>query len=136
MIAFVCSECGKLLKIKEEAAGRKGRCPHCQQPMTVPTATEATRARMEPSSESDSSIPPSPKPKLRGESLEERFQRERQLPIAELLRIGKETAEELADVHERGAIHRDLKPANIWLEGDKGRVKILDAGAGRSARAG
>ena len=55
----------------------------------------------------------------------------RQLPLAEVLRIGRETAEGLAAAHERGLIHRDIKPANLWLEGDKGRVKILDFGLAR-----
>lgn len=45
MIDFLCSKCGKSLKVKDELAGRKGRCPHCQQPMTVPSLAEAARGR-------------------------------------------------------------------------------------------
>src|SRR5262249_20819238 len=48
-------------------------------------------------------------------------------------RIGRETAEGLAAAHQRGLIHRDIKPANLWLEGAKGRVKILDFGLARAA---
>ncbi len=70
---------------------------------------------------------------LDGESLEARLRRERRLPVAEALRIGRETAEGLAAAHERGLIHRDIKPANLWLEGAKGRVKVLDFGLARGA---
>jgi WD40 repeat protein/serine/threonine protein kinase len=94
-------------------------------------------------------------PLLRGESLDDRLQREKTLPIAEILRIGKEAAEGLAAAHERGLIHRDIKPGNIWLESrgrdaagatmseatfagvappsTGGRVKILDFGLARAA---
>ncbi|HTU18509.1 MAG TPA: serine/threonine-protein kinase [Gemmataceae bacterium] len=278
MIAFLCSGCGKSLKVKDELAGRKGKCPHCQQSMTVPSVADAARERAEQAghdnySESDAKtiLPPNldaaldpktilpavprgksgmkkgntlipdapttapagngdaelydflssaqeadeigrlgsyrvlkvlgaggmgvvfqaedPKlkrlvalkamlpalaasgtnkerflrearaaaaiehdhiipifqvdedrgvpfiamPFLRGESLEDRLKRQRKLPIEEALRIAKETAEGLGAAHERNMIHRDIKPANIWLEGEKGRVKILDFGLARSA---
>lgn len=69
-------------------------------------------------------------PLLRGETLEARLQREKApLPVADVLRIGRETALGLAAAHERGLIHRDIKPANLWLDaGAGGRVKILDFG--------
>ncbi len=261
MITFLCSGCGKSLKVKDELAGRKGRCPNCQQPMTVPASTDTanvseTDARtVLPQSlgaQRDSrTVPPSgprgtngvkkggaagaaapkaelydflapaqaedelgrlgsyrvlkvlgaggmgvvfqaedPKlhrlvalkamlpalaaseankerflrearaaaaiehdhivaifqvdedrgvpfiamPLLRGESLEDRFKRQRKLPADEVCRIARETAEGLAAAHERNMIHRDIKPANIWLEGDKGRVKLLDFGLARSSR--
>ncbi len=69
---------------------------------------------------------------LEGESLEDRLRRESPLPIAEILRIGGETAEALGAAHARGLIHRDIKPANIWLESGGGRVKILDFGLARA----
>ncbi len=65
---------------------------------------------------------------LQGETLDDRLARERDLPLTEVLRIGREIAEGLAGVHEQGIIHRDLKPSNIWLEGPRGRVKIIDFG--------
>jgi serine/threonine protein kinase len=71
-------------------------------------------------------------PLLQGESLAERLKRQRRLPPAEVLRIGREIAEGLAAAHEAGLIHRDIKPANLWLE-KHGRVKILDFGLARSA---
>jgi serine/threonine protein kinase len=65
---------------------------------------------------------------LLGETLEDRLNREGKLPAEEILRIGQEIAEGLAEAHERGLIHRDVKPANIWLEEGRDRVKIVDFG--------
>jgi WD40 repeat protein len=70
-------------------------------------------------------------PLLQGESLDDRLRRPPALPVPEVLRIGREIAEGLAAAHERGLIHRDVKPANVWLEGKRGRVKILDFGLAR-----
>jgi serine/threonine protein kinase len=69
---------------------------------------------------------------LRGETLESRLRRDGSVPVAEVLRIGREIAEGLSAAHERGLVHRDIKPANIWLEAGRGRVKILDFGLVRS----
>src|SRR5262249_7798009 len=38
MISFPCPACGKTLKIKADLAGKKGKCPACQQALTVPAA--------------------------------------------------------------------------------------------------
>jgi serine/threonine protein kinase len=65
---------------------------------------------------------------LLGETLEDRLNREGKLSVDEILRIGQEIAEGLAEAHERGLIHRDVKPANIWLEEGRDRVKIVDFG--------
>ncbi|HTU23360.1 MAG TPA: protein kinase, partial [Gemmataceae bacterium] len=70
---------------------------------------------------------------LEGEALEDRLKREGKLPLAEVLRIGREIAEGLQAAHEHGLIHRDIKPANVWLEGKRGRAKILDFGLARSS---
>jgi formylglycine-generating enzyme required for sulfatase activity/serine/threonine protein kinase len=92
---------------------------------------------------------------LDGETLDECLKRDRRLPIAEALRIGREIAAGLAAAHHRGLLHRDVKPSNIWLEEHSGpakgqssipppspqplassrsssRVKILDFGLARS----
>ncbi|HND56851.1 MAG TPA: protein kinase, partial [Pirellulaceae bacterium] len=70
---------------------------------------------------------------LQGESLEQRMRRNFALPVAEVLRIGREIAAGLAAAHDAGVIHRDVKPANIWIEDTSGRVKILDFGLARLA---
>src|SRR2546423_10411921 len=72
-------------------------------------------------------------PFLKGEPLDERLNREKALPIADVLRIGREAAKGLGAAHTAGLIHRDIKPANLWLEGERGRVKILDFGLARAA---
>jgi serine/threonine protein kinase len=69
---------------------------------------------------------------LKGESLDERLEREPQLPAVEVLRLGREIACGLAAAHQQGLIHRDIKPANIWLEAGDQRVKILDFGLVRA----
>jgi ribosomal protein S27E len=76
----------------------------------------------------DRGVPYLAMPFLRGEPLEDRLRREGKLPIAEVLRIGRETALGLAAAHAHGLIHRDVKPGNIWLEAGRRRVKILDFG--------
>ncbi len=70
---------------------------------------------------------------LDGEALEERLRRVGRLPPAEVLRIGRETAQALAAAHAKGLIHRDIKPGNLWLEKDSNRVKVLDFGLAYSA---
>jgi len=72
-------------------------------------------------------------PLLRGKSLAGALTTESRPPLTTVLRITREIAEGLAAAHERGLIHRDIKPSNIWLEGDRGRVKILDFGLARVA---
>ncbi|QDU25728.1 Serine/threonine-protein kinase PrkC [Anatilimnocola aggregata] len=72
---------------------------------------------------------------LEGESLEDRLERETTLPLAEVMRIGREIALGLSAAHQRKLIHRDIKPGNIWLEAPRGRVKVLDFGLARAAGA-
>ena len=54
-------------------------------------------------------------PYVEGESLRDRLNRDRQLPIPEALRIASEAAEALDYAHRHGVVHRDIKPENILL---------------------
>jgi serine/threonine protein kinase/Tfp pilus assembly protein PilF len=56
-------------------------------------------------------------PYIEGETLRSRLLREKQLPIAEALRITCEVADALHYAHQHGVIHRDIKPENILLTG-------------------
>ncbi len=65
-------------------------------------------------------------PFVEGESLRDRLDREKQIPVDEALRITKALASALDYAHRRGIIHRDIKPANILLH--DGQPVIADFG--------
>ena len=65
-------------------------------------------------------------PFVDGETLRTRLTRDRQLPIAEAMRITREVADALAYAHGRRVIHRDIKPENILLQG--GHALVADFG--------
>jgi serine/threonine-protein kinase len=65
-------------------------------------------------------------PYVEGETLRDRMERERQLPVDEAVRIATDVAEALHSAHEQGIIHRDIKPANILMS--KGRPLVADFG--------
>jgi Protein kinase domain len=67
-----------------------------------------------------------------GMSLQGRLESEGPLQLAEILRIGLQTAAGLAAAHAQGLVHRDIKPANILLENGVERVKITDFGLARA----
>jgi hypothetical protein len=65
---------------------------------------------------------------LKGETLQQRLNREGRLSLAETVRIARQTAKGLEVAHRHGLVHRDVKPSNLWLEASTGRVTILDFG--------
>jgi serine/threonine protein kinase len=71
-------------------------------------------------------------PLIGGRSLQERVDQDGALGLAEVLRIGMQTAQGLAAAHAQGLVHRDIKPANILLENGVERVKITDFGLARA----
>jgi hypothetical protein len=70
---------------------------------------------------------------IAGETLEQRLQRVKRLPLKEIVRIAMQTAHGLAAAHAQGLIHRDIKPGNILLEPPHDRVKLTDFGLARIA---
>ncbi len=70
-------------------------------------------------------------PFVEGESLRDRLSREKQLPIADAVRITSEVAGALDYAHRKGVIHRDIKPENILLH--DGRALVADFGIALAA---
>ncbi|MEO8900326.1 MAG: serine/threonine-protein kinase, partial [Polyangiaceae bacterium] len=70
---------------------------------------------------------------LDGESLEQRMERERDLPLNDAVRITRHVGRALSRAHAQGIVHRDLKPGNVFLtrseDDELGWVaKVLDFG--------
>ena len=65
-------------------------------------------------------------PYVEGESLRDRIDREKQLPVDEAVRIATAVANALDHAHRHKVIHRDIKPANILLQ--DGEPVVADFG--------
>ena len=70
-------------------------------------------------------------PFVDGESLRDRLDREKQLPIDVALSVAREVGDALQYAHAHGVIHRDIKPANILLQG--GHALVADFGIALAA---
>ena len=49
MIHLQCPACTKALKLKDELAGKKLKCPSCGKPVAVPQSTATLASRVKPS---------------------------------------------------------------------------------------
>jgi tetratricopeptide (TPR) repeat protein/tRNA A-37 threonylcarbamoyl transferase component Bud32 len=65
-----------------------------------------------------------------GESLEERLEREGELPIETAVEIVEEVVDALGYAHGQGVVHRDVKPGNVLSHG--GHVMIVDFGVAKA----
>ena len=68
-------------------------------------------------------------PRLSGDSLRTRLQKERVLPVDQALRLIRTVAAALDYAHRRRIVHRDLKPENILLH--EGEPLVADFGVAR-----
>ena len=65
-------------------------------------------------------------PFVRGESLRDKLNREKQLGLEEALHITRQVASALDYAHRQGVIHRDIKPENILIQ--EGEAMLTDFG--------
>jgi len=72
-------------------------------------------------------------PFVEGESLRERLNREKQLPLDDALLITREVADALGYAHSLGLVHRDIKPENILFQA--GHAVVSDFGIARAVSA-
>ncbi len=68
---------------------------------------------------------------LPGTTLQDRVEKEGALPLADVIRYGRQIASGSAAAHQQRVIHRDIKPANILLGREAGSIKITDFGLAR-----
>jgi tetratricopeptide (TPR) repeat protein len=73
-------------------------------------------------------------PLVEGETLRQRLQRDRRLPIDLAVTIAAEVADALAYAHAHGVVHRDIKPENILLTG--GHAVVADFGVAKAIQLG
>ena len=69
-------------------------------------------------------------PFVEGQSLRDRLDREKQLPVDEAIAIVREVTDALEYAHRHDVVHRDIKPANILL--DEGHAMVADFGIARA----
>lgn len=72
-------------------------------------------------------------PRVDGESLRDRLDRELRLPADDALQIIRDVAGALSYAHAHGVVHRDVKPENILLS--SGRAVVADFGIARAISA-
>ncbi|HEY8256404.1 MAG TPA: protein kinase [Gemmatimonadales bacterium] len=70
-------------------------------------------------------------PFVEGETLRDRLTREKQLPVADAVRIATEVGSALDYAHRHGVVHRDIKPENILIH--DGQALVADFGIALAA---
>ncbi|HQR19165.1 MAG TPA: serine/threonine-protein kinase, partial [Gemmatimonadales bacterium] len=70
-------------------------------------------------------------PYVEGETIRDRLDREKQLPVQDAVRIAGEVASALDYAHRHGVVHRDIKPENILLH--DGSALVADFGIALAA---
>lgn len=117
-IAFRCGECKKKLKVKDEHAGRRIKCPECGAKVEVPAASSEDLDEAAPAEPEDEPAPP-PR-KARGDTAK------RARPVAARPAPKEEEAEEPTDEEEQ-----EESPKS---KGRSGVVKKKKSGTGSVAR--
>jgi len=69
-------------------------------------------------------------PYVEGESLRERLEREKQLPVDEAVHHAKAIASALDYAHRQKIVHRDIKPENVMLY--EGEAMVMDFGIAKA----
>ena len=69
-------------------------------------------------------------PVMQGQTLRDRLQKDRTLPIDEAIRVATEVADALDYAHRHDVVHRDIKPENILLH--EGHAVVADFGIGKA----
>jgi tetratricopeptide (TPR) repeat protein len=72
-------------------------------------------------------------PYVEGETLRDRLNRERQLPLGDALSVAREVADALSYAHSHNVVHRDIKPENILFQ--TGHAIVSDFGIARAISA-
>src|SRR3989449_3143035 len=72
-------------------------------------------------------------PFIQGESLRDRLERERMLPVVAAVQLAREVADALDYAHRQSVVHRDIKPENILIQ--DGHAVVADFGIARAISA-
>jgi serine/threonine protein kinase/tetratricopeptide (TPR) repeat protein len=72
-------------------------------------------------------------PFVEGESLRDRLNREKRLPVEDAVKLGRDIAAALDYAHRHGVVHRDIKPENVMLH--EGEAMVTDFGIAKAVSA-